>query len=768
MDDRVRAQIRVQGQVQGVGFRPFVFRLASELGLAGWVRNDGLGVEIALEGSRERVDTLLSRLRQAPPQRAEIDAIDLDLRQPPAGIEGFTIEHSADGPVGTSIAPDAGVCADCLAELFDPEDRRHRYAFINCIQCGPRYTLSARLPYDRPNTSMAAFRQCTRCQTEFDAPADRRFHAQPNACPDCGPRLGLFDAGWTAAPAGSDVLALAAARLRAGQVLAVKGLGGFHLVCDARQAPAVARLRLGKARQHKPFAVMVSGVEAARRHARVDAAEQALLESAERPVVLLRKQAQCDRVLEGVAPGLARIGLMLPHTPLQYLLFHELAGRPSGTAWLMAPDGPALVMTSANPGGEPLVIDEQEARAALQGLADAFVVHDRAILQRCDDSVLRSDRGSRTFIRRARGFVPRRIALPAAGPSVLACGAALKSTVCVTRGAEAFVSQHIGDLEHAGARTMLEDSVVHLCRILQVSPQLVAHDLHADFFSSRFAAGFAAAHQLPCVAVQHHHAHIAAVCAEHGQRDAVLGLALDGMGLGADGGLWGGELLLVDGANSTRLAHLGELALPGGDQAARAPWRMAASALHAIGRGDEIARRFAAQPAAAAVQRLLASGTACTPTSSCGRLFDAVAGLLGVCSAQTYEGHAAMQLEGLAERHGPVPPMALPQRDAAPDLQPLLMALADCSDAAFGAALFHATLAGALADWAAAAARRSGIRVVALGGGCFLNAVLLDGVRTRLQAQGLRVLSASRLPTNDGGISLGQAWVALQSQLEGA
>ncbi|MFA6921011.1 MAG: carbamoyltransferase HypF [Gallionella sp.] len=775
MSTLIRAQIRVSGQVQGVGFRPFVFRLAHELGLAGWVRNDSEGVQIELEGARPQVMSLIGHLQSGAPKLARVEKVTHDLTFPVTGLQGFRIEASQGGKVQTGIAPDMAICDDCLVELFDPADRRYRHPFINCIHCGPRYTLTAKLPYDRANTSMAKFAQCPACQAEYDNPATRRFHAQPNACPECGPRLSLFDAHWQAVAA-HDPVAAAAARIRAGEVVAVKGIGGFHLVCDARNAATVDRLRSGKQREEKPFAVMVLNTPSAEIYAQFTAHEGSLLEVAERPVVLLHKGATCDAKLSGIAPCLSGIGLMLPYTPLHYLLFHELLGKPQGADWLQQQTPLALVMTSANPSGYPLVKDETEARQSLSGLADAYLTHDRDILHRCDDSVIRltpsplrgegGGAGAKfQFIRRARGYTPRRIALPFSGPSILACGAGLKNTVCLTRGNEAFVSQHIGDLDHAGARQMLDETVAYLCDILDVQPQAVAHDLHPDFYSTRFAQTYAAQHNLPLIGVQHHHAHIAAICAEHHVTESVLGLALDGVGLGTDGGAWGGELLRVQGVSCERLGHLAPLSMPGGDRAAREPWRMAAAVLFDLQRGDEIVRRYPHQAGAATVFGMLQRRLNCTPTSSMGRLFDAAAGLLGTSEIQGFEGQAAMLLEGLAERHGKVEPLADGYTigvDGILDFQPLLAALADCKDAAYGAALFHASVACGLSVWLQCAAAQSGIKQVALGGGCFLNNVLSQALIEELSAHGFCVLTAQQLPPNDGGISLGQASIALQ------
>ncbi|MFH0935119.1 MAG: carbamoyltransferase HypF, partial [Pseudomonadota bacterium] len=763
----VHAQIRVSGQVQGVGFRPFVYRLANELGLNGWVRNDSEGVEITVEGKQPQVMQLIERLKSEQPALARVEKVTHDLSETTSGLLGFCITESRSGKVLTGIAPDMAICPECLAEMFDSANRRYRHPFINCVHCGPRYTITARLPYDRVNTSMAGFKQCQACQLEFDTPSTRRFHAQPNACPKCGPRLKLLDADWQTV-ASDDPVASTAVLIKAGRVVAVKGVGGFHLVCDARNAAAVARLRGGKQREEKPFAVMVLNALSARHYAQFREQDAALLETGERPIVLLRQSNACATELQGIAPGLSSIGLMLPYTPLHYLLFHELLGRPEGTDWLKQATPLALVMTSANPGGEPLVKDDAEARASLSGLADAFLTHDRDILHRCDDSVMKWQGKAPTFVRRARGYTPRRIKLPYGGPSVLACGGWLKNTVCLTRGDDAFVSQHIGDLDHPAAREMLDETVAYLSDILDVQPQAVAHDLHPDFYSTQFAQRFAEERGLPLFAVQHHHAHIAAIAAEHRVTEPVIGLALDGVGLGTDGSAWGGELLQVTGTQCERIGHLAPLTLPGGDRAAREPWRMAAAVLFDMGRADDIARRFSGQAAAAMMADMLQRKLNCVQTSSMGRWFDAAAGMLGVKEIQDYEGQAAMLLEGLAEKHGKVVPLAQGYIQTAQnelDLGPLLAHLADCEDAGYGAALFHATLAEGLCGWVQRTASRLGIKHVALGGGCFLNNILTQSLTDSLTMSGLVVLSAQQLPPNDGAISLGQAAIALQQML---
>jgi hydrogenase maturation protein HypF len=765
----VRQRLEVRGIVQGVGFRPFVYRLARELGLDGWVRNDASGVTLEVQGDPAAVERMAGRLRDEAPAQARVDSVARSECAPVARGSGFAIVDSVGGRAATAIGPDSAICGDCLREMFDSRDRRYRYAFTNCTHCGPRYTITRRLPYDRATTSMAAFAQCPLCLAEYRSPLDRRFHAEPNACPACGPTLAFLDALGHPVP-GVDPVVAAVANLRQGGIVAIKGLGGFHLACDARDAAAVARLRERKARDEKPFAVMMRNVESAVAFTEIAPGERALLESAARPIVLLRKRAGADAVLPGIAPGLAWLGIMLPYTPLQYLLFHEAAGRPAGDAWLAAPGSLVLVMTSANPGGEPLVIGNDEALARLAGIADAFLAHDRDIAVGCDDSVLRAEtlRGPQGFhfVRRARGYTPRAIRLAAAGPSVLAVGGHFKNTVCVTRGDEAFVSQHLGALENAPTCAALDAAIAHLLAILEVKPELVAHDAHPDFYSTRQAARLAAQWEVPRIAVFHHHAHIAAVLAEHRVRGPVLGLALDGVGLGPDGTAWGGELLHVDGARCTRLGRLRPLRLPGGDRAAREPWRMAAAALALAGRAGEIERRFADEPAAATVASMLARPFNAPETSSMGRWFDAAAGLLGVRRRMAFEGQAAMLLEGLAESHGAIAPdrslyAISPAIEL--DLAPLSMRLADEKDAGFGAALFHATLVDALADWVGRAADTLDLATVAAGGGCFLNAILARGLRAALGARNLTLLEAEAVPPNDGGLALGQAWVALET-----
>jgi hydrogenase maturation protein HypF len=752
-----RRRIRVRGVVQGVGFRPFVYRAATQLGLTGSVCNDGAGVAIDVQGRAEAVGELLARLERAPPPRARVDAVEVEDCAPEAGRSGFVVTESRDTSTTTAIGHDTTTCAACLDEICDPADRRYRYAFTNCTDCGPRFTVTRSLPYDRASTSLAPFPLCPDCEREYRAPGDRRFHAEATACPVCGPALTLVGG-----VAGEDPIGGCLRLLRAGRIVAIKGLGGYHLACDATNPAAVARLRERKHREEQPFALMVANVASLAGCAVATAAECALLESAERPIVLLHRDPAARDALPGIADGLDRLGVMLPYTPIHFLLFFESAGRPSGTAWLLLPQPLLLVMTSANPHGEPLVTDDAEALKSLAGIADAWLAHNRAIVTRCDDSVMRVQGGTARFVRRARGAAPRAVALARATPPVLGVGGHYKATACVTRGAEAFLSPHVGDLDLAPTRRALDAAVAQLLALTAVRPTAVGHDLHPDFHSTRLAEALADRWQVPLFGVQHHHAHVAAVLAEHRHEAPALGLALDGIGHGTDGTPWGGELLRVDGAACERLGHLRRLPLVGGDRAAREPWRMAAAALAALGRGDEITRRFAAQPAAALVAQALARGSGAAQTSSLGRWFDAAAGLLGVKQETSFEGQAAMLLEGLAARAqaAPLLPRCPIAADGELDLRPLVAPLTLAVDPAQAAADFHAALAVALADWVAAAAAANGLAVVACGGGCFMNEILSRRLRGELRDRGISMLEAVAVPPNDGAISLGQCWVA--------
>ncbi|MEY9878976.1 hydrogenase maturation protein HypF [Bradyrhizobium sp. USDA 328] len=677
--DGRRLRLHVRGAVQGVGFRPYVYGLATRYRLGGFVANDSHGVVIEVEG--ERASDFVAALPLEKPPLARIDEISV---QPVGAVasEGFYIRGSEQGRVSTRIVADAATCEECLRELFDPASRFYRYPFINCTHCGPRYTIAERLPYDRAATAMKRFAMCAACAAEYADPASRRFHAEAIACPQCGPRLGHG-------------IADIAAAIAAGQIVAIKGLGGYQLLCDARDDEAVARLRQRKHRDQKPFAVMVASRDDVGGIADASAAELALLETTARPIVLMTSHR---RLAGAIAPKLSRIGVMLPVAPIHHLIFEVLntAHQRPGESW-------AIVATSANPGGEPLLIDNHEAELRLSGIADLVVTHDRDIVTRADDSVAMVVACRTQFIRRARGYVPEPVRLARTVPPILAVGGALKSTVTVTRDNEAFVSQHIGDLDTAEGVRFFEETVSHLLSTLDVDPVVVAHDLHPNMASTRFAE--ASGRRL--IAVQHHHAHAASVMVEHGIAGPALALVLDGFGQGSDGSNWGGELLLCEGATFRRVGHLAPMKIPGGDRAAREPWRMAASAMHGLARGNAIAARFAAQPQAARLHALLDQPDV-PVTTSAGRLFDAVAGLLGLCQVQSYEGEAAMKLEARVRApHSMKDGWSI--EDGVLSLFPLLARLAaEDIDPVEGAGLFHGTLAAACVDWIGRAARETG------------------------------------------------------------
>lgn len=738
-----RVRVRVRGQVQGVGFRPFVYGLTARYELSGWVLNDGDGVLMEVEGAQ--IGAFLKDLETRIPPLARIDNVCVEPVSA-TGEVGFIIRKSEEGDIATSIPADAAVCDECLKELFDPADRHYLYPFLNCTHCGPRYSITRHLPYDRPQTAMAAFAMCADCRTEYENPADRRFHAQPVACGACGPQLSM----------GVEQIV---ARLKAGEILAIKGLGGFHIVCDARNEKAVAQLRRRKHRDEKPLAVMTANVISAEPFVRIGDHEAHQLASTARPIVIVPKRAH-GALAASIAPGLDSLGVLLPYTPLHYLLFHEAAGRPDGTDWLSKRQDLVLVMTSANPGGEPLVTDNDEAHRRLEGIVDAIVTHDRDIVVRVDDSVQRFIGGVPTFIRRARGFAPTPIKLTRVLPSGLAVGGHLKSTVCVIRKDEAFVSQHIGDLDNMETLAFFEETLAHLLSITDVAPTWVAHDLHPDFLSTRFAQDYAHAHAIPAYPVQHHHAHVSSAVAEHGLSGPVLGLALDGFGLGEGDGShnWGGEALIADGSEYRRVGHLAALPLPGGEAAFRAPWRMAAAVLHSQGRADEIAARFGALGDVDVLTQMLDNDVNVAPSTSCGRWFDAAAGLLGIQPLASFDGQAPMKLESLVTE-----PVCLNGAwrivDGVLDLNPLLGAIADM-DPVDGANAFHGTVIEALAAWVRILADQNGLTQVVLSGGCVLNRVLTQGLERALHADGLNVFRLLALPPGDGGISLGQAYIA--------
>ncbi len=756
-----RRHLRISGCVQGVGFRPFVWRKATQLHLVGEVCNTGRGVLIDAQGERNSLQALEAALQHDLPPLARIDDIsisDVPLR---TDWHDFNIVDSLDsGGTAAMIPVDTAVCDACVEELFSPDNRRWRHAFIGCTDCGPRFTLTLRTPYDRAHTSMAMFDMCEACAREYHDPADRRFHAEPIACPHCGPRL-RFEIWHTAAQDEDDPIAAAWRLIEAGGIVAVQGLGGFHLVCDARRADTVTCLRKRKRRPAKPFATMTPNAASAARWAHLTDEDGCLLNSAARPIVLLPLRGDRPDALTGVAPGLRHLGLMLPSTPVHYLLFHAALGQPPGWDWLREAHDLIWIATSANLSGQPLLIDPDQARSDLADIADGMLYHDRAIAARCDDSVILSrGRADPLWLRRARGQVPQPLELPRDGPAVLALGGYLNNCFTVTEGRRAWVSQHIGDLSSAAACYALEEAVENWLSYWRITPQIVVCDLQPDIHSSRLAARLAQTRGLPLVTVQHHHAHVAAVLAEHGHEGPALGLVLDGFGLGEDGDAWGGELLRVDEGRAERLGHLTPLPLPGGDAAARAPWRMALALLHRLGEHHRLPVGVDAKTAAH-VHMQIERGLNCPQTTSLGRWFDAIAGLAGLCPQQSYEGEAAMKLEALAR------PVAVHETlwridGLCLDLLPLAERLAAARDATAIASLWHAVLARALADWIIHAMNATGLTTVALAGGCCANQLLIRGLTEALIDTPCRLLQARQLPPGDGGISLGQAWVAMQ------
>lgn len=732
-----RLQLLVIGIVQGVGFRPQVYRLAQALRLTGWVQNHPEGVLIEIQGVG--IHQFTSQLLASLPPMARVDAI-LPTKIDPAPHESdFQIIHSAQGPANTMISPDLNVCPDCLHELFDPESRYFYYPFLNCMHCGPRFTMTHHLPYDRATTAMAAFALCPACQKDYHSPTNRRYHAQPTACTECGPQLSM-------------PLTKIAQALAAGQIVALKGQGGYQLLCDARNAQAIMTLRQRKARPDKPLAVMVLNTRSANNQVALSAYASQLLESAARPIVLLPKIAATLPAI--IAPNLAHLGIMLPSTPIHYLLFHALLNYPAGNQWLTQSTPLALIVTSANINGNPLITDDIIAKQALTGIADQIITYNRCIVTRADDSVMQMINDKPAFIRRARGFAPLCIKLPSAMPSTLALGGYLKNTFCITRDNEAFVSQHIGSLTNKQTIDFLHESLNHWRRFLGVKLERIACDQHPDFYTSSLAHEF----ELDIISVQHHYAHLAACAAEHQLLEPALGLALDGYGYGENAEAWGGELFLFDCTQSQHLGRLLPLPFVSGDRTAREPWRMAASVLHLLGQTDQIVRRFADQPQASLVANLCASTPFLPVTSSCGRLFDAASALLGINHVATYEGQAARELESLVTEL-----VVLPQGWSMTQNQlsflPLLAQLLTL-DPISGANLFHGTLIAGLTAWVTDLARRLSIAHVVLSGGCFLNRILAEGLMTQLTQQAIKVYLPQQLPPNDGGLSLGQAFIA--------
>jgi hydrogenase maturation protein HypF len=771
--------IRVRGLVQGVGFRPTVWRLARECGLVGDVRNDGEGVLVRAWADGGAIDSFCRRLQEECPPLARIDSLERGPLSGPAASGDFRIVASAATEVRTGVVADAATCGACRGEIFDPADRRYRYPFTNCTHCGPRLSIIRGIPYDRANTSMSAFPLCDACRAEYEEPADRRFHAQPNACPVCGPRVWLEDAaGVRVDPAGlgaEDAVAAAGRLLEQGCILAVKGIGGFHLACDAGNERTVTELRRRKRRGRKPFALMAREPAVIRHWCRLNAAEEQLLRSSAAPIVLLDAQGP-QRLAADIAPGQRTLGFMLPYSPLHHLL---LAGweRP-------------LVMTSGNLSEEPQCIDNADAGARLHGLADYYLLHDREIVNRVDDSVVRLMDGAPRLLRRARGYAPAPIALPEGfgqAPPILALGGELKNTICLLREGQAILSQHLGDLEEARTAAEQERTIALYGELFQHRPRLLVVDRHPDYRSTRFGRDWAQRDGLELLAVQHHFAHIAGVMADNGrplEGGKVLGIALDGLGYGADGGLWGGEFLLADYRGFDRLGHLKAAPMPGGAKAVLEPWRNVYAQIATHFGWDEFRARypdleitgFLAEKPLAILEAMLSKGINSPLTSSCGRLFDAVAAVLGSSRDRiTYEGQAAIELEALAaaatDGCGGYP-FARKEDNGLRILDPAPLWEALFDDLARGvkkeviAARFHSGLAEAVADLACTLATEHGVPTVALSGGVFQNRTLFEAVAARLRSAGLQVLAHRRVPANDGGLALGQAAVAAAWLLE--
>lgn len=775
-----RLRLQVCGVVQGVGFRPFVHHLASEHALHGFVLNDNGGVIIEVEGPMLELMAFKDALVQHAPPMAHIDHVSA-VPVPPTGETGFVIRPSEAAASGsTLVSPDIAICDECLAELFDPSDRRYHYPFINCTNCGPRFTIIQGLPYDRPQTTMAAFELCPECRSEYEDPDDRRFHAQPNACPKCGPQL---EFQWLHEPThlarnfasieasihADHALHQAQQLLADGGIVAVKGIGGFHLACDATDDHAVDRLRQAKARGDKPFAIMVRDLDSIFQVAHADADEIALLTSRERPIVLLKKRADSP-LSKLVAPGNPLIGVMLPYTPLHYLLFAPEPGNLEVPPW--------LVMTSANHSGQPIVTDNEVAIEQLADLADALLMHNRPIHIACDDSVVRVFEGHPVPLRRSRGYAPLPIHLPHVVRPTLAVGGEIKNTFCLGNEQHAFMSQHIGDMETLEIQQSLERAVAHMQKLFHIKPEVVACDLHPGYRSTRWAEAWVnRQHNTPrLVRVQHHHAHIAALMAEHGLSGdkPVIGICFDGTGYGTDGAIWGGEVLIANYANFERFSHLDYVPLPGGDSAVHKPYRMALAALYAAGIEWDPSLppvQTATDVERAVLLHQLRTGMHCVPTSSMGRLFDVVAALCGVCQVATYEAQAAIELEAAVRGDVDGYAFALPARpgnsfSAAPVLQAIVHDLLSGVPAAVIASRFHNAVADLILHLCEIARDQTGLNQVALSGGVFQNFTLLQRTCERLHTANFEILTHRAVPPNDGGLALGQLMVAAHKESE--
>ncbi len=751
--------ISVRGVVQGVGFRPFIYQLASKHNLKGWVCNTSEDVKIEVEGEAEAIDKFLHDLPLHAPPQAVIEDIKTT-HHPPANYDGFEIRSSiAEEGKYQLVSPDIATCPDCLKEIFSPDDRRYRYPFTNCTNCGPRFTIIEDIPYDRPLTTMRNFRMCPDCRREYEDPLNRRFHAQPNACPVCGPSLELVDAEGSRVE-DDDVISAAARFLQEGRIIAVKGLGGFLLACDATDEATINLLRKRKMRPFKPLAIMVSSIEEAKEHCNINAEEEKLLTSPHSPIVLVKWRPD-SAVSSAVAPSIKYLGVMLPYTPLHHLLLRET--------------GLPLVMTSGNISEEPIAKDNDEAVRRLSGIADFFLVHNRDIYSRYDDSVTIVERGAPQLIRRARGYAPFPVRLNYSSRQILGCGAEYKNTFCLTRDEYAFVSQHIGDMENLETLEHFENTISLYKKLFRIEPEIIAHDLHPDYLATGYALEIAAnSPDLKLVPVQHHHAHIASCMADNGLETPVIGVALDGTGYGSDGNIWGSEFLVADYKGFSRLGYLEYLPLPGGDMAIKKPYRIAAGYLLSL--LGETALEYdlpflkQVKPEEVSIITEQIRKKINSPlTSSCGRLFDAVSALLGIRGEVEYEAQAAIELEMSAydevnetARY----PFSIEDRDGRSiiGLKDLFSAIiTDLQEGATQAkiaARFHNTVARMILELCQVISNKSGIKDVALSGGVFQNRLLLRKAVSLLETDGFRVFTHRQVPTNDGGISLGQAVIA--------
>jgi hydrogenase maturation protein HypF len=760
-----RRRILVRGIVQGVGFRPFVHNLAHALDLRGFVRNSAAGVVIEVEGHGPSLDRLLDSIRGHPPPLAQVDEISVSDLVPQQTPEFTIVDSSPDDSALGLISSDVALCDDCRRELHDPADRRFGYPFINCTHCGPRYTITQGLPYDRPATTMRVFAMCAACLAEYEDPSDRRFHAQPSACPDCGPGLALVKNGDDAisfdARHAMDVIKRVQSLLAGGAVVALRSVGGFHLACDAANEDAVVRLRAFKRRSEKPFAVMARDLATAERLCVASNADRALLLGIEQPVVIMERSND-TAIAPSVAPNNRTLGVMLPYTPLHELLFR---GAPFD----------CLVMTSGNRSEEPIVIANDDAMRQFAGHADALLLHNRDIHMRVDDSVVRTFEGRPRLLRRSRGYAPRPIDLGTPVAQILACGAELKNTLCLTRDHHAIVSQHIGDLSSFESMQFFEETLANLKTLFRIEPRVVAHDLHPLYASTRYACSLNGVER---VGVQHHHAHIASCMADNGVRGRVIGVAMDGTGYGTDGAIWGSEFLVADFSGFERRAHLRYVPLAGGDAAVRQPWRSALSYLRDASIADA-ARKLALfdevpRNSIGIVETMLSRGINTIPTSSCGRLFDAVASIIGVRHAITFEAQAAIDLEMLAagepDDADAYPFVIAPTDPLEIDVRPMIAEIVDevlrGTPRARIASRFHSTIAEIIAEVCSRIRLRDGLNRVCLSGGSFQNFVLLERTSRLLRKTGFELFLHSRVPTNDGGISLGQAVIANQLTMD--